>query len=143
MSTRRKFIKDAMGVTILACCGVGMSALLDGCSSPRYVSSTKNANKLSVNKAEFGEDKFVIVDNSEMEAPIFLYRKEQDEFLALLMLCTHKACDVKPAGSILICPCHGSEFSREGKVLKGPADEPLVSFPVSTDADHIHIHLKG
>ena len=30
--------------------------------------------------------------------------------------------------SIYICPCHGSEYSTSGTVLRGPASAPLQSF---------------
>ena len=60
---------------------------------------------------------------------------------ALLMLCTHKGCEVKPAGVILLCPCHDSEFAQDGTVLKGPANVPLSAFRTSHDENHVFIHL--
>ena len=46
--------------------------------------------------------------------------------------CTHKGCTVRAAGTELRCPCHGSRYAAAtGKVLKGPADAPLKSIPVT------------
>lgn len=50
---------------------------------------------------------------------------------ALWRVCTHGACDVEWDGSVLVCPCHRSEFDLGGTVLRGPATEGLRSFPVT------------
>jgi cytochrome b6-f complex iron-sulfur subunit len=48
---------------------------------------------------------------------------------------------VEPAAEHLVCPCHGSEYSNEGEVLKGPTQRPLRRLPVTLDADRILIEL--
>lgn len=40
--------------------------------------------------------------------------------------CPHAGCAVKPAGSSLDCPCHGSRFSLTGDVEQGPATSNLT-----------------
>ena len=47
-------------------------------------------------------------------------------FYALSLVCTHLGCTVTVTEDVLSCPCHGSRFDRQGKVLKGPANDPLV-----------------
>ena len=41
--------------------------------------------------------------------------------------CTHLGCAYhwEEASNKFVCPCHGSEFSLDGKVLTGPAPRPL------------------
>ncbi|MCD6200952.1 MAG: Rieske (2Fe-2S) protein [Bacteroidales bacterium] len=48
--------------------------------------------------------------------------------------CTHLGCRIQSTREgHLQCPCHGSEFSGDGSVLKGPADRPLTSLHYKTD----------
>jgi Rieske Fe-S protein len=55
------------------------------------------------------------------------------ELLALSDACTHNKCyvDYLPEQRIIFCPCHGSQFSLTGNVLRGPASLPLHRFPVA------------
>ncbi|NIP41456.1 MAG: Rieske (2Fe-2S) protein [candidate division Zixibacteria bacterium] len=58
---------------------------------------------------------------------ILFVRDSKDTIKALNPICTHKQCTVeysKEKGHI-VCPCHGSEYELNGKVLKDPATEPL------------------
>jgi cytochrome b6-f complex iron-sulfur subunit len=54
---------------------------------------------------------------------------EQDKTLAtygINAVCTHLGCVVpwNGAENKFICPCHGSQYNNQGKVVRGPA--PLV-----------------
>jgi cytochrome b6-f complex iron-sulfur subunit len=66
-----------------------------------------------------------------------LIRFEDGGFLALSTRCTHLACTVTwiEQRQRFICPCHGSEFRRDGAVLNPPAPRPLDRFPVTVEAD--------
>lgn len=57
----------------------------------------------------------VLVYNSGSNLYVF------DEF------CTHQGCQVEYSETAhkFICPCHGSEFDKTGRVIKGPALLPL------------------
>ena len=48
-----------------------------------------------------------------------------NEVYALSLVCTHLGCTVNVTERGLSCPCHGSEFDRQGLVLKGPAVRSL------------------
>lgn len=52
------------------------------------------------------------------------------EIYALSLVCTHLGCTLNVTSEKLSCPCHGSEFDRQGMVLKGPADRPLKRLSV-------------
>lgn len=53
-----------------------------------------------------------------------------DEFAAVSPVCTHRQCIVDVSGTRVVCPCHGSEYDRTGRVLAGPAERPLTRYPV-------------
>lgn len=55
---------------------------------------------------------------------------EKDKTLAsygINAVCTHLGCVVpwNSAENKFICPCHGSQYNNQGRVVRGPA--PLVS----------------
>ncbi|MHB8581372.1 MAG: QcrA and Rieske domain-containing protein [Ignavibacteriaceae bacterium] len=48
--------------------------------------------------------------------------------------CTHLGCIInKSEDGALVCPCHGSRFSANGKVIKGPADKSLEKLYYKTN----------
>ncbi len=134
---RREFIKSSAAF----CAGISVLSLA-GCSPYRYVSSEFESGMLKVKKTDFLEDKWVVVRSEKANAPILLSKNENNTYTAVLMLCTHKQCEIRPAGTILACPCHGAEFSFEGKVLKEPAEIDLQIFQTSADESLIYINLK-
>ncbi|MBI4542299.1 MAG: ubiquinol-cytochrome c reductase iron-sulfur subunit [Gemmatimonadetes bacterium] len=64
-------------------------------------------------------------------APLFVLALGGGEFAVLSPICTHLACTVNVEGAQLVCPCHGSMFDRQGRVLRGPAERPLRRFPAA------------
>ena len=55
------------------------------------------------------------------------YRDDEGELHAVSAVCTHLGCIVawNPAEKSWDCPCHGSRFDHQGKVLQGPAVKDL------------------
>jgi Rieske Fe-S protein len=60
---------------------------------------------------------------------VALYRDARGELHAISSVCTHRGCDVgwNDHDKTWDCPCHGSRFTPEGAVLRGPAVEPLAA----------------
>jgi Rieske Fe-S protein len=59
-------------------------------------------------------------------------RVAQDTFNAMTAICTHEQCTVDQFGnSIFQCPCHGSQYSTNGSVVRGPASQSLRRFNTS------------
>jgi Rieske Fe-S protein len=55
------------------------------------------------------------------------YRDADGSVTLRSAVCTHMACHVNwnPAERTWDCPCHGSRFTPDGKVISGPAESPL------------------
>jgi cytochrome b6-f complex iron-sulfur subunit len=65
------------------------------------------------------------------DVPLVLMQPTEGTVVALSAVCTHQGCTVVPDGDVLVCPCHGSVFSKEdGSATKGPAEEPLAEVSV-------------
>ena len=62
---------------------------------------------------------------------VIVIRKSSTKFVAINIVCTHKKCDVDYDGKGFECPCHGSTFNGNGKVLEGPATKNLKSYKVT------------
>ena len=51
--------------------------------------------------------------------------RDTDGVYAISIICTHLGCIVRPTGKRFECPCHGSIFTADGSVIRGPAPSPL------------------
>ncbi|MFQ5797208.1 MAG: ubiquinol-cytochrome c reductase iron-sulfur subunit [Bacteroidota bacterium] len=76
---------------------------------------------------------------------VFIVRAREGYFYALSSVCTHLGCLThwKSEEAIIACPCHGSRFDKEGKVLKGPAPRPLPKFSMGLDEQGQLVVNKG
>ena len=80
--------------------------------------------------------------------PVYVLRADDAHgkavFNAVSPICTHRGCTVEAQGAVLVCPCHGSTYSRTGTVLRGPADRPLRTYQTITGADgRVEIRLRS
>lgn len=51
--------------------------------------------------------------------------KDDGGVYAISLICTHLGCIVKSGSDGFECPCHGSRFTLDGEVTKGPAPAAL------------------
>jgi Rieske Fe-S protein len=132
-NSRRRFLQvcgvSAFGSVVAAGCGAKSS-------NPAVFGDVSAGN---VKNLPVGA--LLPLSNSE---PVFIGR-DQNGVYALTSTCTHQGCDVSVQGSgdsvVLFCPCHRSQFDRNGAVLQGPANAPLAHFAVEIDAmGNITIH---
>ncbi|HEX4915701.1 MAG TPA: Rieske (2Fe-2S) protein, partial [Vicinamibacterales bacterium] len=63
-------------------------------------------------------------------AGVFLLARVDDAtYAAIDATCSHQSCTVTGAdGTTYVCPCHGSRYDRNGRVLQGPATASLRRF---------------
>ncbi len=75
--------------------------------------------------------------------PTYLTIKEDGTLhtWGILNNCTHLGCTFpwNPHDNQFQCPCHGSRYNDEGRVLHGPAPLPLQLAHVKVEGDYIRI----
>jgi thiosulfate dehydrogenase [quinone] large subunit len=60
-------------------------------------------------------------------SPDILIRDEEGNLKAFSAVCTHAGCTVGYEGGVIVCPCHGGEYSAEtGEVIAGPPPSGLT-----------------
>ena len=108
---------------------------LCGCAATAVYQGRLEQGRVLVNldelPPEFSEKGYALVRAPGFDEPILIHRTAEGTFLALSVRCTHLGCQVRPARNGLICPCHGSSFSWDGEVLRGPAQKALPRYLVA------------
>ncbi|HBY59348.1 MAG TPA: cytochrome B6 [Solibacterales bacterium] len=69
---------------------------------------------------------------------VAIYR-DGDGVYAVSTICTHLGCVVKANAEGFECPCHGSRFTAQGEVTKGPAPRPLSWLKVSVSGGAVTV----
>jgi Rieske Fe-S protein len=81
------------------------------------------------------------IQPTQLADPVYVLAQASGDFLAISPICTHRGCTVDVQGERLVCPCHGSTYDRAGKVLRGPAQRALTSYPVTRRGDVLTISV--
>ena len=69
-------------------------------------------------------------------------KNEDLEKYALNAICTHLGCVVpwNAAENKFMCPCHGSQYNSEGKVIRGPAPKSLALAKIEEKDSKIYLN---
>lgn len=54
-----------------------------------------------------------------------------DGLFCISSICTHLGCNVRHVGSGFECPCHGSRYDENGRVISGPAPKALAWYALT------------
>ena len=68
---------------------------------------------------------------------IAAFRDDEGKLIERSVVCTHLGCIVHWNGleRCWDCPCHGSQFATDGRVLNGPAVAPLATVEKPAEAE--------
>jgi cytochrome b6-f complex iron-sulfur subunit len=110
--------------------------VLNGCAKEQKTTTqntrTPDANGfVALGTVKELSEKGSILDTKNSAKPILVVRDSaKNNLVAVNPLCTHQGCTVGWDNNkrTFVCPCHGSEFGIDGKVIKEPADKPLPTF---------------
>ncbi|RCH56848.1 hypothetical protein DJ568_03050 [Mucilaginibacter hurinus] len=138
---RRDFLLDAC-----IACTAGLAGLMTACTSYHYVTAKMVTDGLLIPidllKPAKEQRNFFIVRHEQLRFPVAVFRLDEATYTALWMQCAHQGAELQVAGNQLVCPAHGSEYDRNGKVTQGPAVRDLRKFPVSITGSDLFIDLR-
>jgi cytochrome b6-f complex iron-sulfur subunit len=126
---RRHFLEIA-GTGALAIASIGAVALTGQFLSPNVL--LEPSKRFKAGKIDnFALDSVTL----NKEQKVYIVRGKEGYFYAVSAVCTHLGCitNWKTELGIIACPCHGSKFTKEGKVIEGPAPKPLPRFAMALD----------
>ena len=137
MHNRREFCQ---ALTIISAASV-----MQACTSNTTSSGSDVPQMSTINGTLSGSTVTVTVDASSplnsvgnaaivntSRGALLVARTGQNTFTALNATCTHETCTITGyQSSTYVCPCHGSEFSTSGAVVRGPAARALTSYPAN------------
>lgn len=92
-------------------------------SNNNNIENKKNINSI-INSLLPEEGKII---NENPDDPIAIYRNNKGKINMFSAKCTHLGCTLvwNSVETSFDCPCHGSRFFNNGKVINGPANEDL------------------
>lgn len=130
---RRNFLKKSARAAAVTVFLAGSVKLEDLIASTKSAESAKKVQK-TINLSDYPALNKV-GGYAMISANVIVIRSGKNSFTALNTVCTHKKCDVEFNGKKFECPCHGSEFTKTGKVLNGPAKKNLKKYSTSFNSD--------
>jgi nitrite reductase/ring-hydroxylating ferredoxin subunit len=114
---RRQFVVLAASCAAACACGVAVAA--------------NDTGTVDIGPAtDFPTDG--IYDQYIKKSKIVIYR-ESGQMYASTAVCPHRGAIMTVKGDTVYCPKHGSTFSPEGTVTKGPAEDSLERYAISVD----------
>jgi len=74
---------------------------------------------------------------------VLFVRYSETTVRAINAICSHRKCIVeyKSGDKQIVCPCHGSKFDLDGRVITGPAEKPLQTYESTFDGERIVISM--
>ncbi len=142
--SRREFCQRVAVTPLAVAAAVGAA----GCAMTPLYRGALSRGRIAVPRASIAPanapDGALLVSAEEYADPVIVVWDigadgTPSGYRAFSALCTHQRCAVRPGRTAFTCPCHGSVFDRAGRVVRGPAEEPLAQLPIEETRDGIEI----
>jgi menaquinol-cytochrome c reductase iron-sulfur subunit len=152
-STRRGFLKLVTGtLTLLVSLAVGIPIIgvvigpVFRTKKPYWVRLAE-LNSLPVGqpvKLTFASQTLFAYIRETVLRNTWAIKHSTSEITIFSPICPHLGCEYNwnPKTSHFECPCHGSVFALDGKVLAGPAPRPLDTLPAKLEGEELFVEWE-
>ncbi|HET6490393.1 MAG TPA: ubiquinol-cytochrome c reductase iron-sulfur subunit [Syntrophales bacterium] len=148
-ATRRVFIKGFTGMLVVLCSVLVGVPLVGSLVGPVFRKIVPGWMKIgSMAALPLGQPAHMTSVDVQTDAyiresvtrHIWAIRKSDTEVTVFSPICPHLGChfDWNPSTKHFECPCHGSVYSLDGKVLGGPAPRPLDTLPTKIENGELY-----
>jgi ubiquinol-cytochrome c reductase cytochrome b subunit len=152
-ATRRSFMKMMIGgVSALITLAISIPLIgnIIGLSFKRrklYWSKVGDISSFPIGQPRILDFPFETQDSYLRETLVYsvwIIKRSPSEISIYSPICPHLGChyDWNPQSKTFICPCHGSVFSIDGKVLGGPAPRPLDTLPFKIENGILYVQWE-
>lgn len=152
-NSRRQFLKLATGILTTFCMAVVGLPLIGAFIGPAFRAARAHwLDVADVTALSAGQPVNLKVTDTQTDAylqesiirHLWVIKKSDSEVMVFSPNCTHLGCQYNwnPASGHFECPCHGSVFAPDGKVLGGPAPRRLDTLPVRIDNNRLLVEWQ-
>jgi menaquinol-cytochrome c reductase iron-sulfur subunit len=149
-ATRRVFIKGFTGMLVALCSVLVGVPLVGSLVGPVFRKISPSWMMLgAIDALPLGQPAHLTSVDVQTDAyiresvtrHIWAIRHSGQEVTVYSPICPHLGChfDWNPATKHFECPCHGSVYSPDGKVLGGPAPRPLDTLPTKIENGKLYV----
>lgn len=145
-TSRRGFLQVSAGAVASVC--AGCHVFIGNRSSDVSMAPDAQSKEVALALAKYPKlDKpggQLVVEVGGDDEEVLVFRRKDGELAAVNLSCTHQGCDVDYVVETdeIDCPCHGSRFAvADGKVLEGPAEDPLKTYAIRVEGESVIIEL--
>lgn len=121
----------------------GLFLIQTGCSPSSYsIYKTEVINNtIEIPLDVFNKSALQIVRPKGWLFDIAVNKKQDNTYTALLLKCTHQSNQLNVSSKGFHCSLHGSDFSIDGGVKKGPAEKSLKQYTVNVQQNNLIINI--
>lgn len=138
---RRKFLLETCKACLFAGAGFLISDLTACSPVFQVIHLPILDNTVRVPLLDFKKSSMQLLRPEGWIYDIAIRKKSTDDYEALLLQCTHQKNQLMAEGNGFICTLHGSRYTLDGQVKKGPAEQTLRKFKTRVESDELVILL--
>lgn len=138
---RKEFIKTSCNFCLAGAAMLLVPGLAGCGASYNSLKASVANNQIQIPLSGFATNNLQFISAKNLEYDIAVYKQQDGSFLALQMKCTHHDNGLTPDQNGYSCNLHGSQFSKTGEVVKGPAATALKKYKTNINNNQLIISL--